>query len=89
MKNNLLLSVLLIAQATLALAQYDESKVPPYQLPELLLTSAGKKVTTVKEWENQRRPEILAIFAEQVYGKTPDQKLPIRFEVDFHRPPTP
>lgn len=81
MKNNLPLSVLLLAQATLALAQYDESKVPAYQLPELLLTSAGKKVTTVKEWENQRRPEILAIFAEQVYGKTPDKKLPIRFEV--------
>lgn len=80
MKNNLLLSVLFIAQASLAFAQYDESKVPPYELPEVLVTSAGKKVRTAKEWETQRRPEILALFAEQVYGKTPTKKLPVRFE---------
>ncbi|MPR34267.1 alpha/beta hydrolase family protein [Salmonirosea aquatica] len=80
MKNNLLLSVFFIAQSLLALAQYDESKVPPYTLPELMVTQAGKKVRTVKEWEAQRRPEILALFAEQVYGKTPTKKLRIHFE---------
>lgn len=80
MKKNFLLSVFFVAQASLASAQYDESKVPPYELPEVMVTSAGKKVNTVKEWETQRRPEILALFAEQVYGKTPTQKLPVRFE---------
>ena len=80
MRKNLLLSVFFIAQAFLTFAQYDESRVPPYELPELLVTNAGKKVSTVKEWESRRRPEILAIFAEQVYGKTPGKKLPVRFE---------
>jgi hypothetical protein len=80
MKHNLLLSVFFIAQVIQAFAQYDESKVPPYQLPELMVTGAGKKVSTVKEWETQRRPEILTIFAEQVYGKTPTRSVPLRFE---------
>ena len=80
MKNNLLLSVFFIVQATLASAQYDESKVPTYVLPEVLVSTKGKKITTVQDWEAIRRPEILAIFAEQVYGKTPTKKLPIRFE---------
>ena len=80
MKKNLLLSIFFVAQATLASAQYDESKVPPYELPEVLVTNAGKKVKTVEECETQRRPEILALFAEHVYGKTPTQKLSVRFE---------
>ncbi len=81
MKNILLLSVFFIARVSLALAQSEESKVPAYTLPELLVTKKGKTVSAVKEWETQRRPELLAIFAEQVYGKTPDKKLPVHFEV--------
>ncbi|WP_373514110.1 acetylxylan esterase [Persicitalea sp.] len=62
-------------------ANYDESKVPAYTLPEVLVTQSGQKVSTVKDWETKRRPEILALFSEHVYGKTPTKKLPIRFEV--------
>ena len=62
-------------------ANYDESKVPAYTLPEVLVTQNGQKVSTVKDWETRRRPEILALFSEHVYGKTPSKKLPVRFEV--------
>ncbi len=74
---------MLLAATVIAFAQteYDESKVPAYTLPELLVTSSGKPVNTVKDWETNRRPEILKIFAEQIYGKTPMKKLPVRFEV--------
>ncbi len=75
---------LLFAVTTAVSAQtgnFNESKVPVYTLPELLMTSDGKAVKTVKEWESVRRPEILKIFSEQVYGKTPTKKLPLRFEV--------
>lgn len=60
---------------------YDELKVPAYTLPSLLITQQGKPVTTTKQWEKIRRKEILQLFEEQVYGKTPNQKIPVRFEV--------
>ena len=49
-------------------ANYDESKIPPYTLPALLKTSDGREITTVQQWEQIRRPELLSVFTEQVYG---------------------
>ena len=51
-------------------AQYDEDKVPAYTLPELLVTQEGQKVTDANTWLQKRRPEIIKMFAENVYGKT-------------------
>ena len=52
-------------------ANYDESKVGQYTLPELLVTEEGSEVKTSKDWETKRRGEILALFEEHVYGKLP------------------
>ncbi|HBN78009.1 MAG TPA: hypothetical protein DD473_19805, partial [Planctomycetaceae bacterium] len=41
---------------------YSEDKVPEYSLPDILSTNSGEKVTTVKQWESTRRPEILELF---------------------------
>ncbi|QEC51453.1 hypothetical protein EDD80_10136 [Anseongella ginsenosidimutans] len=60
---------------------YDESKVPSYHLPALLESENGKAVKNVKQWENKRRPEILALFSEQVHGKTPAGKIPVIFQL--------
>ncbi len=49
---------------------YDESKVPEYSLPDLLVLSSGEKVTDAKTWMEKRRPEILSLFSEHVYGRT-------------------
>lgn len=57
---------------------YDESKVPAYQLPKLLETSTGQKVETIKQWENQRRPEIMSLFSNLVYGQIPVPIDPIK-----------
>lgn len=81
MKKVLLLPILFLTVTTQLFAQYDESKVPAYTLPELLRTNDGKTVTSRKQWENVRRPELLALFAENVYGKTPIQKQPLQFEI--------
>ena len=52
-------------------ANYDEAKANPYpKLPELLVMSDGKRVTTPAEWA-RRRQEIEAQFDENVYGKYP------------------
>jgi hypothetical protein len=52
-------------------AIYDEKDVPPYTLPDVMVTSAGRRVKTVKEWRTVRRPEILELFTSQVYGRVP------------------
>ena len=61
-------------------ANYDESKIPPYTLPALLETASGQKVTTSQQWEQTRRPELLSIFAEQVYGKMPADKVEVSYK---------
>ncbi|MHA4847768.1 glucuronyl esterase domain-containing protein [Flavitalea antarctica] len=50
---------------------YDESKVPSYQLPDPFLSLENKKITTVDQWENLRRKEILYLFSKNVYGQMP------------------
>lgn len=61
-------------------ANYDESKVPPYTLPDPLVNSAGKKVTDAKAWES-RRKEILDMFRNHVYGVSPGRPKDMRFEM--------
>lgn len=72
-----LLSLSVFAQE----ANYDESKVPAYVLPDPLITSDGSKVTTSKVWKNQRRKEILDLFREHVYGVSPGRPGKMRFQV--------
>jgi len=60
---------------------YDESKVPQYSLPDPLTLADGSKVSDAEIWLTKRRPEILHLFEQHVYGKTPDNLISIRFEV--------
>ena len=52
-------------------ANYDESKVPQYTLPDPLVCSDGTKVTNAEVWRQKRRPEILRLFEEHMFGKAP------------------
>lgn len=61
-------------------ANYDENKIPPYTLPALLKTANGKEVATVQQWEQARRPELLSLFIEQVYGKMPADKVAVSYK---------
>ncbi len=46
----------------------------PENVPDLMTTKAGEKVTTVEQWEKVRRPELLEIFLENEYGKRPVER---------------
>lgn len=52
------------------LFNYDESKVPPYTLPDPLVFSDGRRVKTPADWR-KRRAEIIGLFEFHVYGRAP------------------
>ena len=62
-------------------ANYDEAKVPKYTLPDPLVLADGTPVKDAATWRKKRRPEILGLFADQMYGRTPDEKIKLRTEV--------
>ncbi|MCR4922047.1 MAG: hypothetical protein K5945_10165 [Bacteroidaceae bacterium] len=65
---------------------YDESKVPNYELPDVLTCQDGTKVTSVELWEQKRRPELLDIFQSQEYGYTPQGNVEVSYEVVAEKP---
>ncbi|WP_031220119.1 alpha/beta hydrolase family protein [Asticcacaulis benevestitus] len=53
-------------------ANYDEAKANPYpDWPDILKRDNGQPVTTPDQWWQQRRPEIVAAFEREVYGRVP------------------
>jgi hypothetical protein len=63
-------------------ANYDESKANPSpQLPDPLLTLAGAPVTTPQQWQQVRRPELLALFDREVYGRVPAAVPAVKWQV--------
>lgn len=59
---------------------YDEARVPEYTLPDPLCLSSGEPVTSAQVWWEKRRPEIMALFEEHVYGKVPGKPETLRFQ---------
>lgn len=62
-------------------ANYDESRVPAYELPDPLVMQDGTPVTTPQQWRNARRPETLKLFEEHVYGRVPETPVAVRWSV--------
>ena len=53
-----------------------------YLLPDPLLCADGKRVIGAARWQEKRRPEILRLFSEQVYGKVPGKPKGMSFTLD-------
>jgi hypothetical protein len=69
------------APAQPAGANYDEAKVPAYILPDPLRLADGTPVRDARDWTERRRPEILRLFEEHVYGRSPAAPAAMRFAV--------
>lgn len=67
--------------ANLRVPNFDESRVPPYSLPDPLMLANGRRVTDATTWWNSRRPEILRLYETHVYGRAPGRPADERFEV--------
>lgn len=82
--------VILVVSCQIAYGQentnYDESEVPDFALPALFETADGEPVESVNSWEEIRRPEIIQLFEEHVYGEMPDQFDTIRFKTARENP---
>ena len=61
---------------------YDETKANPFpNLPDPLRLKNGKRVTSGKQWWNQRRPEIVKDFDREVYGRVPQHTPTVKWEI--------
>jgi hypothetical protein len=54
---------------------YNEAKVGSYTLPDPLRLANGKPVKDAKTWYAKRRPEIVRLFEENQFGRSPAASL--------------
>ena len=62
-------------------ANYDESKVPVYELPSPLAAPDGRQVSTAFEWASSQRGHVLSLFENLMYGPVPPRPEGLRFEL--------
>jgi hypothetical protein len=60
---------------------YEESLTGNYALPDPLMLSNGKPVRDAKTWYEKRRPEIVRLFEESQYGRSPARPDGMTFDV--------
>ena len=61
---------------------YDELTANPYPFyPEALVTNSGKQVKNAKMWTKVRRPELVKLFEDEVYGRIPANVPGVKWEV--------
>jgi hypothetical protein len=60
---------------------YDESRVGTYSLPDPLTLNNGAKVRDAKTWIQKRRPEIVRLFEENQFGRSPGRPAEMSFDI--------
>ncbi len=68
--------LVLSAQTPTFVPNYDEAKVGHYSLPDPLKMNDGTVVKSAQQWR-KRRAELLELFAREVYGRTPSQRVAV------------
>src|SRR5450432_367162 len=68
-------------RAQTAVSNIDESKVPPYTLPDVLKMKNGKEVRDQAEWNNIQRPYIYHLYEEDQFGAYPVTKIHARYRL--------
>jgi hypothetical protein len=62
-------------------SNYDEAKVGTYVLPDPLVMRDGTPVRDAAMWYQQRRPEILELYRNFIYGRVPAHPPRVTFTV--------
>jgi hypothetical protein len=77
----LVLAASLRSTAQQAEVIYDEAKVPRFTLPDVLALRNGERVSDARTWDSRRRPEILALYETEVFGRSPAKPAKLNYEV--------
>ena len=62
-------------------SNFNELKVGKYKLPDPLTMKDGTRVRDAKTWMEHRRSEIIKLFEENEYGRSPGRPSDMSFEV--------
>jgi len=62
-------------------SNYNEAKVGAYTLPDPLVLENGEPVRTADQWFHQRRPEIIKLYENEIYGRVPLRPPTLKFTV--------
>jgi hypothetical protein len=60
---------------------YEESKTGSFSLPDPLTLANGKAVRDAATWKKTRRPEIIRLFEQNQFGRSPGRPGGLRFDV--------
>jgi hypothetical protein len=60
---------------------YDEARAGTYSLPDPLKLSNGKPVRDAQTWYKKRRPEIVRLFEENQFGRSPGRPAGMSFDI--------
>jgi hypothetical protein len=60
---------------------YEEANTGNYTLPDPLRLSNGKAVRNAKTWFSERRPELIRLFEENQFGRSPGRPADMSFDV--------
>ncbi|MFN0106556.1 MAG: alpha/beta hydrolase family protein [Bryobacteraceae bacterium] len=63
---------------------YTDANSGSYTIPDPLKLANGKPVRDAKTWLEKRRPEIVKLFEENQFGRTPPAPQKLNFEVTDH-----
>ena len=69
-----------LALKTGHVSNYDESKVRPYILPDLLVLTDGRRVGDAGTWR-ARRAEIVRLYETEIYGRVPANAPAVKWQV--------
>lgn len=59
---------------------YDEEKANTYPIPHVLAIPGVDSIKTKEDWLSKGRPALMKLFAQEVYGKTPANQIPVKVE---------
>src|SRR5271165_188940 len=63
-------------------ANYDEANANPSpELPDVMKLASGERVTSPEQWWTTRRPEIVELLENEVYGRVPGNVPSVKWEV--------
>lgn len=62
-------------------SNYNETNVGTYKLPDPLVLLNGQSVTDSNTWSKLRRPELIKLYEDEVYGRVPNRAPKLKFEL--------